>query len=298
MGIEYWDQSFGNTPAVAFSNIPPAAGNGGKVLRVSGAGIGRDIWLESNGTIWRPLNGSAVLYARNLNPITIQNLTEQTAETLGPFPGGLVRAGMRVEINTDFDAGGLGTGSRVIRHYIGAAGGSTQLIGYFWNSFSATEAHGEMKSFTEALADTNSKHRAGPSNASGGGLALANGYFIRGGGGFVRLFPTVDFSQPWELRVSMQSAAETAVTITGATWVGGVATFTTSAEHTLAVGDKTTVALVTPTDWNDTYIVTAVPDSTHFSVAKPVEPAAYTSGGNSSRISNMILNAVTVTLRG
>lgn len=291
MGIEYWDQDFGNAPAVAFSSIPPAAGNGGKVLRVSGAGIGRDIWLESNGTIWRPLNGSAVLYSRNTNPITLQNLTETTVETVGPFPGGLVKAGMRVDLRAAFRLPGLTTTARELQVMLDGA-----QIGFTRGVTSTLITNGELGAFVFALNDTTGPHRS--SGFSGTSVsAIANGYVATAANQEAD-FPTVDFSQPWSFDLTLKSAAETAVTITGATWSGGVATFTTGAAHTLAVGDKTTIALVTPTDWNDTYIVTAVPDTTHFSVAKPVEPAAYTSGGTSSRISNTILDAVSVTLRG
>ena len=101
-----------------------------------------------------------------------------------------------------------------------------------------------------------------------------------------------DFSAQWSANIRMLSSSETAVTITGATWSAGVATYTTSAAHTLAVGDKDVISSITPSGYNtdsNGAIVTAVGSSTQFSIAMPVDPGAYTSGGNSTRISNMIV---------
>ena len=57
--------------------------------------------------------------------------------------------------------------------------------------------------------------------------------------------------------------------ISSATWAGGIATFNTSAAHTLAVGDKTVTAGVTPSGYNIPAgaIVLSVPTTTQFTVA-------------------------------
>ena len=107
----------------------------------------------------------------------------------------------------------------------------------------------------------------------------------------------VNLSQPWYITVVARSAVETARTITGATWAGGVATFTAAA-HTLAVGDKTVVNGVTPAGWDGTFIVASVPDANTFTVAMAANPGAYTSGGSSSRISNLVLRNLLLELVG
>jgi hypothetical protein len=111
--------------------------------------------------------------------------------------------------------------------------------------------------------------------------------------------PAVDFSAPWEFDFFATSTAETPVTITGATWANGVATYTTSAQHTLAVGDKDVVSGITPSGYNGTFIVSAVGSPTTFSVPMPVNPGTWVSGpGSSSRISNMILQSYVLELIG
>ena len=83
-----------------------------------------------------------------------------------------------------------------------------------------------------------------------------------------------------------------------ATWAGEIATINTSAAHTLAVGDKTVIASVTPSGYNDTFIVASVPTTTQFTVAMAADPGTYTSGGTSSRISNMISQSYVLELVG
>ena len=102
------------------------------------------------------------------------------------------------------------------------------------------------------------------------------------------------------MQIHMQSAAETAVNISSATWAGGIATFNTAAAHTLAVGDKTVTAGVTPSGYNIPAgaIVLSVPTTTQFTVALAADPGAYTSGGTSSRISNMISQSYVLELVG
>ena len=108
----------------------------------------------------------------------------------------------------------------------------------------------------------------------------------------------MDFSTTWSADLFFTSAAETAVNISSATWAGGIATFNTSAAHTLAVGDKTVTAGVTPSGYNGTFIVASVPTTTQFTVAMAANPGAYTSGGTSSRISNMISQSYVLELVG
>ena len=77
-----------------------------------------------------------------------------------------------------------------------------------------------------------------------------------------------------------------------------MATYTTSAAHTLAVGDKDVIASITPSGWNGTFIVSGVPDTTHFNVPMASDPGAYTSGGTSARTSNVIVKSYSLALEG
>jgi hypothetical protein len=149
---------------------------------------------------------------------------------------------------------------------------------------SAINANARFSTVLDVLSDTSAVHRGG----------LVSFYSFTHA--VPRKDPTVDFSLPWYADISMISVAETAITITGATWSAGVATYTTSAPHTLAVADKTVVSGITPSGWNTTEIVSAVGSSTTFSVPMAADPGAYTSGGQSSRISNMESQSYVLTL--
>ena len=95
------------------------------------------------------------------------------------------------------------------------------------------------------------------------------------------------------------AGAETAVNITAASWAAGVATYGATA-HTLAVGDKTVIAGITPSGYNIAAggIVTVVVDANNFKIAVAADPGAYTSGGTSSRISNMVSQSYVLELIG
>lgn len=63
---------------------------------------------------------------------------------------------------------------------------------------------------------------------------------------------------------------------------GGQITFTTTANHGIAVGDVITVAGITPTDYNGTYETLTGTTGTTIIVAKTADPGSYTSGGTIS----------------
>lgn len=67
---------------VLWANRPAAAGNSGKIIRVSDIGVGGGLFI-SDGTYWRPLNGHLVLAAENLTAIT----TTQASGSTTPIPG-------------------------------------------------------------------------------------------------------------------------------------------------------------------------------------------------------------------
>ena len=105
-------------PSLPFASFPAASTVPGQVRIASDVGPAPGIELISNGTIWRPRGGRQVLAMRTLNPVTVQNLAGAVAETLGPFPGGLVRAGMQLELVHRFRDSAVG-GTRAFYYRIG-----------------------------------------------------------------------------------------------------------------------------------------------------------------------------------
>ena len=273
-------------PSVVFASLPAASSATNQVYRISDVGPAPGILLISDGTIWRPLGGRQVLAMRVLNPVTVQSLSYVYAETLGPFPGGLVRAGMRLEMPFRISHGGISSATRNIYTNIGNTTSGTPF------SYTATAASGysissHLLPILDVLSDSSVAHRGGTNNPAYGT-------------NFTGLYtPTVDFSQAWYANIQVQGIAETAVNITAASWAAGVATYTATA-HTLAVGDKTVIAGITPSGYNIAAggIVTTVPDANTFTIAMAADPGAYTSGGTSSRISNMISQSYVLELIG
>jgi hypothetical protein len=225
-----------------------------------------------------------VLALSGNNPVTVQDLTGLAAHTMGPFPGGLVRNGMRLALDYSFSTNGIGTGARLVRARIG-----TGAIRNNWHAgasaSSGTDLNGRVNAMLAVLSDVDATHY---------GSFNANGSFEYN---FSRLNPTVDFSAAWSAEIWMRSIGETAVNIAGATWAAGIVTFTAT-NHTLAVGDKTTVAGVTPSGYNGVYVVSTVPNGNTFTATLASDPGTYTSGGTSSRISNVISQSYSLTLEG
>ena len=269
-----------------WAGMPSAAGNAGKEIILTDMGRSR---LWSNGTYWRPVGGRQVLAQRSNNPVTVQSLAGEVAETIGPFPGGLVRAGMRLEANLLVSHAGITTSQRIAYFSINSnANGTVMQLN---TGTSGGDLHTLLSGALDVRADgLSSAHRAiRQINKGSYDVGILSPASI-----------SIDFSAPWSAIVELLSAAETAVNISSATWAGGIATFNTSAPHTLAVGDKTVIAGVTPSGWNipDGAIVLSVPTTTQFTVAMAADPGAYTSGGTSSRISNMISQSYVLELVG
>ena len=270
----------------AFSTFPaPSAGIAGLVLRANDAVFpAPGIDLVCDGTRWRPVNGSAVLAMRTINPITVQDTAGAVAETLGPFPGGLIRAGQRLQLEAVFGHPGIGIGVRRYRFDIGSVTVKQQWQAAVVSTTSVAYVRWPVAAFLSVLSDTSTAHNGGIINVQSytSGSAFSN--------------PTVDFSADWYVDVVLTSADETTKTISGATWSGGVATFTATA-HTLATGDKTTVAGVTPSGYNGVHIVTVLNANT-FTAPIASDPGTYTSGGTSSRISNMVSESYVLEWKG
>ena len=89
----------------------------------------------------------------------------------------------------------------------------------------------------------------------------------------------------WLLPYSVCSSLNTVAT--GTAWSAGFITFQTATNHGLALGNVVTVAGASPSGYNDTYTVTAVPSSTTFTVVNPANPGAWVSGGTVSKISTL-----------
>jgi hypothetical protein len=270
-------------PALPFAQLPNPDSVLGRVYTASDVGPAPGIELIAAPGRWRPRGGRQVLAMRSKNPVTVQSLADAVAETIGPFPGGLVRAGMRLEMDTEVSHSGIGTSIRAVQGQING--------GVWWHS-QANNSGAALGGRKGASLNVQSNG----SEAHPRWTSRPDTYTF----GVLTSTITVDFSQQWWVDILMQSAAETPVNISSATWAGGIATINTAAAHTLAVGDKTVTAGVTPTGWNipDGAIVLSVPTSTQFTVALAANPGAYTSGGTSSRISNMISQSYVLELVG
>ena len=273
-------------PEYTWETKPSAAGNAGKEIILTD--IGRSRWW-SNGTYWRPVGGRQVLAQRSNNPVTVQNTSITTAETIGPFPGGLVRAGMQLQARLLVSHSGITATQRVAFFSINGRTNGTFM------QLNAVASGGDLNTLLSGALDVradglSSAHRAvrqGDKTSYAIGISSQTSI-------------SIDFSAPWSAIVELLSAEETAVNISSATWAGGIATFNTSAPHTLAVGDKTVIASVTPSGWNipDGAIVLSVPTTTQFTVAMAADPGAYSTGGTSSRISNVVSQSYVLELVG
>ncbi len=283
MSLQYWGRNFAGQSAqyaatpVTFSSLPPASSAEGQVRVLSDVNY---IEVVSRGGVWRPRGGRQVLAQRHNNPVTRQDTSLGLTETIGTFPGGLVRAGMSISNEIWVEHSGISSSNRVAVWRVGNNDTSQVNI-----NNSGTDLNTRIMGRLIAANDGAGPHKS-----------------LRG---LVATYPnagnsqnnTVDFSAPWTTEINGQSVNENAITITGATWSAGVATYTATA-HTLAVGDKTTIASVTPSGYNQVGIVTEVPNANSFKMALGADPGAYTSGGTSSRISNLRILSYVMELWG
>ena len=276
-------------PLVPFASLPAASTVEGQVRRLAEL---PHVSLIALGGIWRPFGGRQVLAQRRTR-LTYQNLSIGIIETLGPFPGGLIKAGMGLEVDTLWSAPAVGTGSRqgqivIANAPTSPATTSNAINGFEYSTNSLTGGLRYMSQFNAAN-DTSGPHPTG---------LTYNTSFGADSGAFGLYGLTVDVSQPWYITIIGKSVAETAVNIATATWVGGVATYNTSAASTLAVGDKTTIAGVSLAGYNGVVIVASVVDTDTFTVAMASDPGGSGTGGTSSRISNTISRSYTIDLVG
>ena len=144
---------------------------------------------------------------------------------------------------------------------------------------------GTQYAVLDVISDTTATHLGAPTTVNSFGA------------GQVLWATVMDFSQPSTVDVFLISVAETAVNITSASWVGGVATYNTSADSTLAVGDKTTIAGVSLAGYNGVIIVDSIVDTDTFT-ALIADPGGSGTGGTSSRISNVTSQSYVLELVG
>ena len=261
-------------PISTFASLPAASTVEGQVRRLTEL---PHVSLIALGGIWRPFGGRQVLAMRTTDPVTIQSLTDQAADRTQVFPGGLVRAGMRLEMRCRVRHPAVGTAERFIFMYLGAGAAPTTD---FYYARAATNNPGPYGPYATLIAQADIY-------ADSGVNAIARidsvTYGVGAAGNFLGFDPSLD----WSAGIGLRSCAETAVNIATATWAGGVATYNTSAASTLAVGDKTTIAGVDLAGYNGVVIVASVVDTDTFTVAMASDPGGSGTGGTSSRISNM-----------
>ena len=285
MTLQRWDNGFGaSAQALPFASLPDPASAAGQVYRASDVGPAPGIELISDGTIWRPRGGSQVIARRIDNPVTIQSVILQPAETIGPFPGGLVRAGMRLRLEAWIGHSGISSATR-FAFWKSVTPVNVEISQLNMNA-SGTDLNTLLIGTLDVLADAGAGHRSL--------RGITNSYQVSGTS---QRNININFSQQWETGIYLASVDENAVNINGASWSAGVVTFT-APSHTLAVGDKTTVASVTPSGYNAVYTVLSVPNANTFTAALASDPGAYVSGGTSSRVSNMVSEGYTLTLLG
>ena len=271
-----------SAPLVPFASFPAALTVEGQIRRPAEL---PHVELIALGGVWRPRGGRQVLGMRMTNPVTVQSLSEITAETLGPFPGGLVRAGMKLSLLFRFQHIAIGNPTRVYRLRIGAPGSEQDFAAQNVNT-GTTQATGLVVQPFDVLSDVSAAHRGGFNGAMGFGWGFSKNFS-----------PTVDFSQPWDILIRLMSGAETATNITSVSWSGGVAVFI-NPSHTLNTGDKTTVAGVSNTAYNGVYTgITRIDDNT-WSGTLVTDPGGASTGGTSARISNMESQSWILTLEG
>lgn len=286
MTLERWPLGFDDSPSYAaplipFASFPAALTVEGQIRRPAEL---PHISLIALGGLWRPLGGRQVLALRGNNPVTVQDLTGIAADTMGPFPGGLVRAGMRLLVDWSFATPGISTGNRLARIRIGnGATRNSWVTGAA--SGSGTDNAGRFCGVLAIGSDVSANHVGGINST------------IPFGVDFFSNTPSVDFSQPWAAETFGRSVAETATNITSVSWSGGVATFV-NPSHTLNTGDKTTVAGVSVGGYNGVYSNITRIDANTWSGTLVANPGGAGTGGTSSRISNVISQSYSLTLEG
>lgn len=97
-------------------------------------------------------------------------------------------------------------------------------------------------------------------------------------------------------QVSPSLAKYSISSITAATWINNVATFTTSAEHNLVANgvqtDTVTIAGISPSGFNGTFTILSIVDDNNFKVTMGSNPGTYTSGGTMTYQTSEVITAI------
>ena len=273
---------------VLFANLGSAVGLLGAIRRITDLGPAPGIEVVSDNVIWRPRGGRQKLWLRNDAQSPVQSLTAASALVSPTFPAGLMQVGFSLLSRINYSTPGIGTATRTVWERIGAVG--SELTNPIIYAASSTTSNAVQNSAINTALDVlalNGVQRRTISTGTGTYQLSAASIATT----------SVNFSAAWNISLSGLSAAETAVAILTSTWAANVATHNATA-HTLAVGDKTVVAGVTPADYNGTFTVATVPDANSFTVALVISDPGAGVGGTSSRISNVTINSIDVDLVG
>lgn len=260
-----------SAPLLPFASFPAAIGVEGQILRP--AEVPR-VELMASGGLWLPRGGRQRLASRVMNPV-IGRGNGVITDTIGPFPGGLVRAGMTLRFRWRFSHPAVGNPSRGFNFNLWtAASGYQTFAAGTTQGGSNTVAEGWVESLVEVLSDVSAVHRGGFNGSSGPAWGLGNSL----------INPTLSFADAWSLAIRTYSGNETATNITSVSWSGGVATFV-NPSHTLNTGDMTTVAGVSVGGYNGVYSNITRIDANTWSGTLIANPGGSGTGGTSSRVS-------------
>jgi hypothetical protein len=273
VSLQYWPLGIADSPSYAaplapLASFPPASTVEGQILRPAEL---PHVELIALGGVWRPRGGRQLLQPGVLNPVTVPGTTTTLAETLGPFPGGLVRAGMQLELEAWIEHNGISSSTRFAFWRTPGNIDISQInVGY-----NGTDLNTTLIGQLDVLSDTTGLHRSA--------RQIGEAYLQAGQS---RSDIALDFSQSWTTSLWLQSVNENTTNITSVSWSGGVATFV-NPSHTLNTGDKTTVAGVSNTAYNGVYSNITRVDANTWSGTLVADPSGAGTGGTSSRVSNM-----------
>jgi hypothetical protein len=85
------------------------------------------------------------------------------------------------------------------------------------------------------------------------------------------------------------------VNVSTVSWTGSVATFDCATAHNLVAGMTVTVAGVTPSGYNGTFVVAAVTDTDTFTCRIFADPGAYSTGGTVAPAAQLVLGTANLT---
>lgn len=113
--------------------------------------------------------------------------------------------------------------------------------------------------------------------------------FLNTGTPNVQFTNNYDYGSPYGIQVAAVSQNRT---ITAASWLAGVASFSLNADHSYVIGQKVTVTNMTPAAYNGVYIVLSIPTTASYTAALVADPGTATVLGTSSKIAHSTDNTL------